>query len=253
MNAVKLVTEFRESGLNPEAYSYIVALTALVKEQKEFSKSLRKLQGLIRAGSVEELNEDSNRLIDGYQSDLLNDGISLSSWAIQEGGATISAAVHERLLAMYTCAGRGLQAEEQLWAMKLAGKRPDSEICNIVLALCASQNEDAAVRRLLASMEVAAAGPRKKTLQWLLRGYIKGGFYTKAAETLLEMVNAGIHPGYIDCAGVLQGMRMTLQDSASIERYLKLCKRLSDVDLIGPCIVYLRTSGKNTLWVMKMV
>ncbi|CAA6654717.1 unnamed protein product [Spirodela intermedia] len=253
MSAVKLVTECRECGLKPEAYSYVVALTALVKEQKEFSRSLRRLRGSIKTGSVAELDEEAQSLIEQYQEDLMSDAIRLSSWAIQEGGSTVAGAVHERLLAMYTCAGCGLQAEQQLWEMKLSGRQPDSELYNIVLAICASQNEEGAVGRLLASMEVAAAGPRKKTLLWLLRGYLKGGYYAKAAETLVEMLDSGMRPGYLDSAAVLQGLRTILQeDSAGVDRYLNLCKRLSDMDLIGPCLVYLRI-GKYKLWVMKML
>ncbi|XP_078435634.1 pentatricopeptide (PPR) repeat-containing protein [Wolffia australiana] len=252
-SAVKLVMECRDCGLKPEAYSYIVALTALVKEQKEFSKSLRRLRGFIKAGTMAELDDESRCHIEQYQADLLRQGASLSSWAIEEGGPDVSAVVHERLLILYTCASNGRQAEEQLWQMRLAGRQPDAELCNIILALCAAQNEESAVRRLLAGAEAAAAGPRKRTLLWLLRGYLKGGYYIKAAETLLDMVNAGMSPGYVDCAGVLQGLRMAMQDSASVDRYLKLCKRLSDVGLIGPCIVYLRVGGKYKLWIMKMV
>lgn len=39
-----MVIDFKENGLKPEVYSYIIALTSLVKEQKEFSKALSKLR-----------------------------------------------------------------------------------------------------------------------------------------------------------------------------------------------------------------
>ncbi|MQL69227.1 hypothetical protein Taro_001483 [Colocasia esculenta] len=250
LDAVKLVIDFRESGLNPEVYSYIVALTALVKEQKEFSKSLRTLRGSIKTGLVEELDSVNLGLIEQYQSDLLANGIRLSEWAIQEGSSTISGVVHERLLALYTCAGCGLKAEEQLWEMKFSGKQPDRELYDIILAICASQNEEGAVSRLLAGMEIRGAGPRKKTLLWLLRGYLKGGHYVKAAETLTKMLDVGFCPAYLDRAAVLQGLRKTLQESGSLDTYMKLCKRLSNMDLIGPCLVYMHINKYN-LWVMK--
>jgi hypothetical protein len=49
-DTVKLVIEFKQSGLKPEVYSYLIVLTALVKEQKEFSKALRKLNSSVKDG-----------------------------------------------------------------------------------------------------------------------------------------------------------------------------------------------------------
>uniref|UniRef100_A0A1D1Y7M8 Pentatricopeptide repeat-containing protein At2g30100, chloroplastic n=1 Tax=Anthurium amnicola TaxID=1678845 RepID=A0A1D1Y7M8_9ARAE len=252
LNAVKLVIDFRECGLKPEVYSYIVALTALVKEQKEFSKSLRKLRGSIKIGMVADLDPENLNLIEQYQSDLLRDGVCLSEWAMQEGSSTISGIVHERLLALYTWAGCGSKAEEQLWEMKLSGKALDRELYDIILAICASQNEDGAVSRLLAGMEVTGAGYRKNTLLWLLRGYVKGENYVKASETLSKMLDVGMLPGYLDRAAVLQGLRRIIQEYGSVEPYVKLCKRLSDMDLVGPCLVYFYINQYN-LWVMKML
>lgn len=252
IGAVKLVIEFKESGLKPEVYSYLIALTALVKEQKEFSKALRKLKGSIKSGLIAEIDDENLHLIEKYQSDLINYGIHLSNWAIQEGSSFIAGVVHERLLAIYTCAGCGLEAEHELWQMKLLGKEPDRELYDVVLAICASQNEVSAVRRLLAGAEAMSAGRRKKTLSWLLRGYIKGGFYLDASETLIQMLDLGLWPEYIDRAAVLQGLRRSIQESGNIEPYIKLCKLLSDMDLIGPCLVFFNIS-KYKLWIIKML
>ncbi|THU51670.1 hypothetical protein C4D60_Mb06t33500 [Musa balbisiana] len=229
LGAVKLVIEFKENGLKPEVYSYLIALTALVKEQKEFSKALRKLK-----------------------SALIRNGILLSDWALQEGSSAISGVVHERLLALYTCAGFGREAEQQLWLMKLSGKEPDRELYDAVLAICASQKEADAVSRLLAGVEIMSAGLRKKTLSWLLRGYVKGGFYVDASETLIKMLNLGISPEYLDRAAVLQGLRKNIQESGNIEPYIKLCKHLSDKDLVGPCLLYMYIH-KYKLWILKML
>ncbi|KAF2930347.1 hypothetical protein DAI22_05g128100 [Oryza sativa Japonica Group] len=216
-DAVKLIIEFKESGLQPEVYSYLIGLTALVKEQKEFSKALRKLNS-----------------------------------SVKEGSSDVLGLVHERLLSLYTCAGCGLEAEHQLWEMKLLGREPDTQLYDVVLAICASQGEVAAVRRLLAGVESTSAGRRKKSLSWLLRGYVKGGFYLEASETLMKMLDMGLYPEYLDRAAVLTALRRNIQESGSLESYMKLCKRLSETDLIGPCVIYLYVR-KFKLWMMHML
>lgn len=251
VGAVQMVIEFKESGLKPEAYSYLIAMTAVVKELNEFSKALRKLKGLIKGGLIAELDVENVSLIDKYQSDLVSYGVRLSKWVIEEGTYTHSAIVHERLLAMYVCAGRGLQAEKQLWEMKLIGKEPESELYDIVLAICASQKETSAVTRLLTGTEATSSRRRKKTLVWLLRGYVKGGHFEDASKTIMEMLDMGLCPEYLDRAAVLQGLRRNLQESGNVEPYLKLCKRLFEADLIGPCLLYMYID-RHQLWVIKM-
>lgn len=251
-DAVKLVIHMRESGLKPEVYSYLIAMTAVVKELNEFAKTLRKLKGFARDGFIAELDVENVELIENYQSDLLADGVQLSNWVIQEGSSSLSGVVHERLLAMYICAGRGLEAERQLWEMKLVGKEADGDLNDIVLAICASQKEASAIARLLTRIEVTSSLRKKKSLSWLLRGYVKGGHFNDAAETLIKMLDLGINPEYLDRAAVLQGLRKRIHRSGNIEIYLKLCKRLSDASLIGPSLVYLYMK-KYKLWVMKML
>jgi len=251
-NAVKLVIEFKETGLKPEVYSYLIGLTALVKEQKEFSKALRRLNSSVKDGSISKLDAESMHSIEKYQSDLLSDGVLLSNWAVQEGSSEVLGLVHERLLSLYTCAGCGLEAEHQLWEMKLLGREPDTQLYDVVLAICASQGEAAAVRRLLAGVESTSAGRRKKSMSWLLRGYVKGGFILDASETLIQMLDMGLFPDYLDRAAVLTALRRNIQESGSLESYLKLCKRLSETDLIGPCIVYLYVR-KFKLWMAHML
>ncbi|KAK3020097.1 hypothetical protein RJ639_003721 [Escallonia herrerae] len=251
-DAVKLVVRFRESGLKPEVYSYLIAMTAVVKELNEFAKALRKLKGFTKAGSIIELDLENVGLIEEYQSDLLADGVRMSNWVIEEGGSSLYGVVYERLLAMYICAGRGLQAERQLWEMKLMGKEADQNLYDIVLAICASQKEVVAIARLLTRMEVTSLLSKKKTLSWLLRGYIKGGHFCDAAETVEKMLNMGLCPDFLDRAAVLQGLRKRIQQSGNVETYLNLCKNLSNASLIGPCLVYLYIK-KYKLWVVKMV
>ncbi|KAK2982717.1 hypothetical protein RJ640_025133 [Escallonia rubra] len=251
-DAVKLVVHFRESGLKPEVYSYLIAMTAVVKELNEFAKALRKLKGFTKAGSIIELDLENVGLIEEYQSDLLADGVRMSNWVIEEGGSSLYGVVYERLLAMYICAGRGLQAERQLWEMKLVGKEADQNLYDIVLAICASQKEVGAIARLLTRMEVTSLLSKKKTLSWLLRGYIKGGHFCDAAETVEKMLNMGLCPDFLDRAAVLQGLRKRIQQSGNVETYLNLCKHLSNASLIGPCLVYLYIK-KYKLWVVKMV
>ena len=251
-NAVKLVIHLRESGLKPEIYAYVIAMTAVVKELNEFSKALRKLKGYSRSGMVTELDAENVELVEKYQSDLLADGVCLSSWVIQEGSPALYGVVHERLLAMYICAGRGLDAERQLWKMKLVGKEADGDLYDIVLAICASQKEASAVARLLTRIEVTGSMRKKKSLSWLLRGYIKGGHYGEAAETLIKMLDLGLSPDYLDRVAVMQGLRKRIQQWGNVESYLKLCKRLSDVNLIGPSLLYLYIK-KYKLWIMKLL
>ncbi|PON85905.1 Pentatricopeptide repeat [Trema orientale] len=252
MDAVKLVVDLRESGLKPEVYSYLIAMTAAVKELNEFAKALRKLKGFARGRLTAELDEESTELIEKYQSDLLADGVRLSNWATEEGSSSLYGVVHERLLAMYICAGRGLEAERQLWEMKLVGKEADADLHDIVLAICASQKEASAIARMLTRVEISSSLRKKKSLSWLLRGYVKGGHFDKAAETVVKMLDLGLCPEYLDRAAVLQGLRKRIQGPGSVETYLKLCKHLSDNNLVGPCLVYLYIK-KYKLWIIKMV
>ncbi|XP_021716295.1 pentatricopeptide repeat-containing protein At2g30100, chloroplastic-like [Chenopodium quinoa] len=251
-DAVRLVIRLKESELNPEMYSYLIAMTAVVKESNEVAKALRKLKGFSRAGLVAELDEENIRLVEKHQSDLLDEGILLSSWLIKEGNTSVLSSVHEKLLAMYICAGRGLDAEKQLWEMKLLGKEVERYFYDIVLAICASQREDGAVSRLLTTLEATSSSSKKKTLTWLLRGYIKGGNYVDAAETLARMLDSGLHPDLLDRIAVLQGLRKKMHQPGTAEIYLRLCKRLSDADLIGPCLVYMYIK-KYKLWIVKMI
>ncbi|RVW65716.1 Pentatricopeptide repeat-containing protein, chloroplastic [Vitis vinifera] len=110
--AVKLVIHLRESGLKPEVYSYLIAMTAVVKELNEFAKALRKLKGFTKSGLIAELDAENVELIEKYQSDLLADGVCLSNWVIQEGRSPLHGVVYERLLAMYICAGRDLRQKD---------------------------------------------------------------------------------------------------------------------------------------------
>lgn len=242
----------RESALKPEVYSYLIAMTAVVKELNELGKALRKLKGFARDGLVAVLDGENVGLIEKYQSDLLTDGVRLSNWVSQEGSSSLSGVVHERLLAMYICAGRGVEAEKQLWEMKLVGKEADGDLYDIVLAICASQKESNATSRLLTRVEVTSSLRKKKSLSWLLRGYIKGGHFNDAAETLMKMLDLGFYPEYLDRAAVLQGVRKGIQQAGNVETYLKLCKRLSDASLIGPSLIYLYIK-KYKLWVIKML
>lgn len=249
--AVKLVIHLRELGLKPEVYSYLIAMTAVVKELNEFAKALRKLKSFTKSGLIAELDAENVELIEKYQSDLLADGVSLSKWAIQEG-SSLQGVIYERLLAMYICSGRGLEAERQLWEMKLVGKEADRELYDIVLAICASKKEASAISRLLTGMEVTSSIRRKKTLSWLLRGYIKGRHFDDASETIIKMLDLGLCPEYLDRAAVLQGLRNRIQQTGNVETYLKLCKRLYGANLIGPCLVYLYIK-KYGLWIIKTI
>ncbi|KAK6788525.1 hypothetical protein RDI58_012323 [Solanum bulbocastanum] len=232
-DAVKLVIDIRDSGLKPELYSYLIAMTAVVKELNEFGKALRKLKGFARTGLVAELDLENLGLIEEYQADLLAEGVQLSDWLIQEGGPSLFGVVHERLLAMYVCAGRGIEAERHLWQMKLSGKEVTGDLQDIVLAICASQKELGPISRLLTGMEASSSLQKKKTLSWLLRGYIKGGHLENAAETVIKMLDLGLYPDFLDRAAVLQRLRRRIQQSGSLETYLNLCKHLSDASLIG--------------------
>ena len=101
-------------------------------------------------------------------------------------------------------------------------------------------------------VESTSAGRRKKSMSWLLRGYVKGGFILDASETLIQMLDMGLFPDYLDRAAVLTALRRNIQESGNLESYLKLCKRLSETDLIGPCIVYLYVR-KFKLWMAHML
>lgn len=251
-DAVKLIMEIRESGLKPEVYSYLIAMTAIVKELNEVAKALRKLKGFAKSGLVANLDAENVGIVEQYQSDLLSDGVCLSKWVLEEGTPSIHGVVHERLLAMYVCAGRGLEAERQLWQMKFVGKETDGDLRDIVLAICASQNEVGAIRRLLTRSEVASSSQKRKTFSWLLRGFIKGGHFDDAADTLIKMLDMGLYPDYLDRLAVLHGLRNGIQQSGDVGLYLNVCKRLADAHLVGPCLVYLHIK-KHNLWIMRML
>ncbi|KZV43703.1 pentatricopeptide repeat-containing protein chloroplastic [Dorcoceras hygrometricum] len=252
IDAAKFVIHLRESGFKPETYSYLIAMTAVVKELNEFAKALRKLKGYTKSGLIAQLDSENVSLIEKYQEDLLTNGILLSNWAIEEGGTLFLGAVHERLLSMYVCAGRGGEAEQQLWEMKLVGKEADADIYDIVLAICASHKEAGSINRLLTGMEVGSSIRRKKMLSWLLRGYIKGGHFKNAADTVMKMLDQGLYPEFLDRAAVLQGLSRGIQQPGNVDTYLTLCKHLSDANLIGPCLVYLHIR-RYKLWILKML
>ncbi|MFS7899006.1 putative tetratricopeptide-like helical domain superfamily [Helianthus anomalus] len=251
-DAIKLVIEIKESNLKPEVYSYLIAMTAVVKELNEFSKALRKLKSFTKTGLISNLDAEDTLLIQNYQTTLLSDGVRLSNWVIEEGGPSFHGVVYERLLAMYICAGRGLEAEQQLWKMKLIGKEPDANLYDIVLAICASHKEVKSISRLLMRMEVTSLLNKKKTLTWLLRGYIKGSHYEDAAETVSKMLALGVYPEFLDRAAVLQGLRRRINQTGNVEVYFNLCKQLSDAGLTGPCLIYMYIK-KYKLWVIKML
>lgn len=240
--------------MKPEIYSYLIAMTAVVKELNVFGKALRKLKGFAKSGVIAELDLENLRLIEEYEADLLAEGVRLSNWLIREGGPSLFGVVHERLVAMYVCAGRGIEAERHLWQMKLVGKEVSGDLHDIVLAICASQKEPelGPISRLLTRMEASSSLQKKKTLSWLLRGYIKGGHFENAAETVIKMLDLGLYPEFLDRAAVLQGLRRRIQQSGSLEIYLNLCKNLSDASLIGPCLVYLYVK-KYRLWIIRML
>lgn len=238
--------------MKPEVYSYLIAMTAVVKELNEFAKALRKLKSFTKASLVAELDLENIGLIEKYQEDLLANGLLLSKWAIEEGGPALEGVVQERLLAMYICAGRGSEAEQQLWEMKLVGKEADGDLYDIVLAMCASQEETGSVGRLLTRMDGLSSLRRKKTLSWLLRGYIKGGHFKNAAEVVVEMLDSGLRPEFLDRVAVMQGLSRRIQQTGNVDTYLALCKRLSDANLIGPSLVYVHMR-KHKLWVIKML
>lgn len=246
--------DLRVSGLKPEAYSYLIAMTAIVKELNSLGKTLRELKRFTRAGFVTELDDHDRLLIEKYQSELISRGVELAAWAIQEGqqNGSIVGAVHERLLAMYICAGRGPEAEKQLWKMKLAGREPEADLHDIVMAICASQREVSAVSRFLTRVEFMGDKRKKKSLSWLLRGYVKGGHFEEAAETLTTMIDSGLYPEYMDRVAVMQGMTRRIQRPRDVEAYVGLCKKMFDAGLVGPCLVYMYMD-KYKLWIVKMM
>ncbi|GLT80738.1 hypothetical protein SLA2020_521620 [Shorea laevis] len=136
--------------------------------------------------------------------------------------------------------------------MKLVGKQADGDLYDIVLAICASQKKSNGIAQLLTRMEISSSLCKKKTLSWLLRGYIKGGHINDAAETLIRMLDLGLYPDYLDRAAVMQGLRKRIQQPGNVERYLNLCKHLYGASLVGPCLVYLYIK-KYKLWIIKML
>ncbi|KAK9727325.1 hypothetical protein RND81_05G273800 [Saponaria officinalis] len=251
-DAVKLVIHLRQTGLNPQVYSYLIAMTAVVKELNVVAKALLKLKSFAKGGLVAELDEENIRLVEKFQADLLDEGILLSSWAVQEGNDSVLALVYKKLFAMYICAGRGLEAETQLWKMKLIGKEVERYFYDIVLAICASQRESAAVSRLLTILEATSSSCRKRTLTWLLRGYVKGKNFADAAATVTKMLDLGLRPDHLDRIAILQGLRRSIKQPGNVEAYLGLCKHLSDAELIGPCLVYMYIR-RFRLWIVKMI
>ena len=64
-------------------------------------------------------------------------------------------------------------------------------------------------------------GFHKKRLS--TRGYVKGGYYDDAVQTLIKMLDLGFNPDYLDRAAVLQGRKNALSifnsDTNMFERY----------------------------------
>ena len=65
----------------------------------------------------------------------------------------------------------------------------------------------------------------------------------------MKMLDLGLCPDHVDRVAVLQGLRSRIQQSGEVDSYLKLCKRISDANLSGPCLVYIH-SKKYKLWIV---
>ncbi|KAI3676399.1 hypothetical protein L1987_86006 [Smallanthus sonchifolius] len=93
-DAIKLVIQIKESNLKPEVYSYLIAMSAIVKELNEFGKALFKLRSFTKTGLISDLDVEDRQLIENYQSTLLSDGVRLSNWVIEEGGPSFHGVVY---------------------------------------------------------------------------------------------------------------------------------------------------------------
>lgn len=67
----------------------------------------------------------------------------------------------------------------------------------------------------------------------------KGGHFDEVTETLIKMLAGALCPEYLDRAAVLPGLSNRIQKSGDVRNYLKPCQRLSDMNLKGPCLIYL--------------
>ncbi|EPS70238.1 hypothetical protein M569_04522 [Genlisea aurea] len=257
-DAAKLVLHFRDCGLKPDIYSYLIAMTGILRELNEFAKSMRSLNRYTKSGLVSELDANSVWLAEKYQQELLDDGLLLSAFALEERGgggdppSPLREVVRKRLLAMHVVAGRGTEAERLLSEKNTGSDDGDDDLCNVVLAICASQKESVSVSRLLTRMEGSSPDSRRKTLTWLLRGYVKGGHFRNAGETLVRMVEAGVLPEFTDRVAVLQGLGRRIRRSGYVDTYLDVCRCLADVDLISPSLVYVHLR-KHKLWIISLV
>lgn len=237
--AVELLFELRNCGLRPKIHSYVTASVTLVMEQIQFTRAVHELKAFRNKGEVAELETGDVELLDVYQRNLHEKGEQIVKWAIEENAPEFMGVIHEKLVAMYTVAVRGFEAEHHLWLMKLAGREPSIETYDRVLVVCAVEKKLLAVGRLMAAMEAVGKPPSRKTFSWLVHGYVKGGHFEEAAKTLIKMLDKGLYPEKMEITMVLKGLQKNLQKTGHPELYLNICKRLSDAGLIEPCLIYL--------------
>lgn len=90
-------------------------------------------------------------------------------------------------------------------------------------------------------MENMGPKPTKKTFTVLIGGFLKGGHFQQAAETLDQMMTRGFRPD----PHVMLAVLRTLQKENLVIQYLHLCKTLAQAGMIEPCLLYFYVDALN--------
>lgn len=90
-------------------------------------------------------------------------------------------------------------------------------------------------------MEDLGPMPVKKTYTVLIGGFLKGGNYQEASETLQQMLKRGLRPD----PHVMLAVLRSLQKADLVTQYLHLCKTLAQVGLIEPCLLFFYIDALN--------
>lgn len=233
--AMKLVARFRDRSSKLPICVYNAALLAALSEQHQLTRILRELGSLQERGKVGELDATSKSSIEAYERGLHEEAERIAGWALELQGSDSVAPIHEKLLAMYCVAGRGLEAERMLWRMKLAGRNLSAKLYNTVVGICAYSNLYHAGRRVIDTMKADGVMPGKTTYSALFGGFVNGGHAEQAIHAFIEMLDRGFRPDREDVLAVMRQIPKT----TNLSLVFKLGERLAQSALVDPFFVYL--------------
>jgi pentatricopeptide repeat protein len=226
---------------------YNLALLAVLFEQKQLTESLQGLRAYRKKGILGELKESDENAIGEYEKKLHRQAEQIASWALEEHPQVLDSAIYRKLLAMYCISGRGLEATQMLWSLKMAQKlyskqKPiHAKLFNTVLGICAYGNHMHAARAVLNMMKDDGLVPDTKSYEAMFGGFANGGHAKEAIHSFIEMLDLGLLP---DRHLTLSAMKQ-INKVNDIQLVYKFGKSVVEAQLVDPFVVYINVDKMN--------